>query len=218
MTDVDLTQLRSDLTAVRQRVQEWKGQATLLRTQEADHQGRKAELEAQGELKGKALVVLQRLEETWRGRYEAALAALGSQGLNAVFTDAEYELLLESNIKRGVSSLDIVLVKDGQRVRLKGGSGGSVVQVLAYLLRHLMTVSQRPELRLLEALDEPFSMVAAEQRPALCTMVKEITQRLGFQLLLTAHEEELLDAADVAYLVRPGGKVEQLKSGQEERA
>jgi DNA repair exonuclease SbcCD ATPase subunit len=218
MADVDLTQLQSALSTVRQRVHEWKGQAELLRTQQTDHQGRKDELEAQGEVKVKALAVLQRLEETWRGKYEAALAALGSQGLSAVFTAGKYELLLESNIKRGVSNLDLVLVKDGQRVRLKGGSGGSVVQVLAYLLRHLMTTSHQPNLRHLEALDEPFSMVAAEQRPALCTMVKEITQRLGFQLLFSSHEDELLDAADMAYLVHPGGRIEQLKSSMEDRA
>jgi hypothetical protein len=199
-------------------VQEWKGQATLLRTQQDDHKKWRAEFEARSALKAKALVVLQKLEATWRGRYEAALAALGSQGLNAVFTDAEYELLLESTIKRGVSSLDIVLVKDGQRVRLKGGSGGSVVQVLAYLLRHLMTVSQRPDWRRFEALDEPFAMVRAAQRPALGAMVKDITQRLDFQLLFSSDEDELVDAADVVILVHPGGKVEQLKSGQEDRA
>jgi hypothetical protein len=162
--------------------------------------------------------VLQQLEETWRGRYEAALAAIGSQGLNAVFIEDEYELLLESTVRRGVSNMDIILVKNGQRVRIKGGSGGSVVQVLSYLLRHLMTTSPHPALRHLEVLDEPFSMVAAEQRPALCSMVQDITQRLDFQLLFSSHEEELTEAADVVYLVHPGGRVECLKSGQEERA
>jgi hypothetical protein len=61
-------------------------------------------------------------------------------------------------------------------------------------------------------------MVAAEQRPALCAMVKEITQRLGFQLLFSSHEDELLDAADMAYLVHPGGRIEKLKSSMEDRA
>lgn len=210
--------LQYDLGLVRARCHEWRGQAEMLSTQKVTLEEQKKTLLAQEEVLAKAQVVLQRLEDTWRGRYEVALAALGSQGLNAVFTDATYELLLESSIKRGVSNLDIVLVKDGQRVRLKGGSGGSVVQVLSYLLRHLTTTSHHPALRRLEALDEPFSMVAAEQRPALCALIKEITQRLGFQLLFSSHEDELLDAADMAYLVHPGGRMEQLKSNQEERA
>ena len=169
-------------------------------------------------LLAKAQEVLYRLEESWRGHYQAGLAGLGSRGLNAVFTDDEYEVLLESTTKRGATSLDIVLSKNGQRVRLKGGSGGSIIQVLAYILRHITTTTHRPALRSFEALDEPFSQVAEEQRPALCAMVKDITQRLGFQSLISSHETELLDAADVAYRVRSGGKLELLKSVGEDRS
>lgn len=213
-----ITTLRYDLGLVRAQCHEWRGQSEMLESQRFTLKLTVKEHSDREELLAATLLVLQQLEETWRGRYEVALAALGSQGLNAVFPDDTYEVLLESSIKRGTANLDIVLVKNGKRVRLKGGSGGSVVQVLAYLLRHLITTSQRPGLRLLEALDEPFSMVAAEQRPALSTLVKEITQRLGFQLLFSSHEDELLDAADTAYLVHPGGKVEQLKSKGEDRA
>ncbi|KKN83889.1 hypothetical protein LCGC14_0295420 [marine sediment metagenome] len=210
--------LQQSVNQMKQRCAEWRGQAELLQTQQTKLLEQQGTAQAQVDLLTQAQQVLQLLEETWRGRYETALAAIGSQGLNAVFIEDEYELLLESTMRRGVSNLDIILVKNGERVRIKGGSGGSVVQVLSYLLRHLMTTSHHPALRRLEALDEPFSMVAAEQRPALCSMVQEITQRLDFQLLFSSHEDELLDAADVAYLVRPGGVVERLKSSQEERA
>lgn len=210
--------LQQELNGCRQRCHEYRGQAELLGTQKATLEERKGTEEAQEALSGKALEVLRRLEETWRGKYEAGLAALGSQGLNTVFTSDNYEVLLESSVKRGVSNLDIALVKNGQRVRLKGGSGGSVMQVLAYLLRHLTTTSHHPELRRLEALDEPFSAVAQEQRPALCALIKEMTQRLGFQFLFSSHEDELADVADVVVLIHPGGRVEQLKSSQEERA
>lgn len=218
VTLTELAELQTDLTGIRQRVAELKGQATLLRDQQEKQQTLETEGLARTELLAKTLVVLQQLEETWRGKYEEALAALGSQGLNAVFIDDEYELLLESTIRRGVANLDIVLVKNGERVRLKGGTGGSVVQVLSYLLRHLMTTSQQPEWRRLEVLDEPFSMLAVEQRPALCELIKEITKRLDFQLVFSSHEGELAEAADVVYEVRPGGKVQQIKFQGEDRA
>lgn len=213
----ELATLRTKLGPCRQRIHEWRGQAQLLGTQKETLQQQRDELQAKAELKAKAQVVLQRLEDTWRGKYEAVVGGLGSQGLNTVFTAGQYEVLLESNVKRGVANLDIVLVKDGQRVRLKGGSGGSVVQVLAYLLRHFMTSSHRPDLRHLMALDEPFSMVRGEQRPALGALVKEITQRLGFQFLFSSDEDELVDVADVVIRIHSGGRVEQLKSPQEER-
>lgn len=218
MFSVDLAPLREDVASIRQRVHAWKGQAELLLTQQKNHQQKKDELEAKVELKKKVQKVLQQLEETWRGAYEEALGALGGRGLNAVFTSGKYEVLLESNIKRGASSLDIVLVKDGNRVRLKGGSGGSVVQVLAYLLRHLMTTAQKPALRRLAVLDEPFSMLRPEQRPALSMLVEDITNRLDFQFLFSSDEDELADVADVVYQVYPGGKVELIKKGQEVQA
>jgi ABC-type cobalamin transport system ATPase subunit len=162
--------------------------------------------------------VLERLEETWAGQYEEKLGAIGSMGLNAVFPHNHYEVLLEHTTKRGTANLDIILVKDDKRVRLKGGSGGSIVQLLAYLLRHLTTVSPHPPLRLIEVLDEPFSMMAQAQRPALCALMRDITESLGFQLLFSSHEDELLDAADVALQVHPGGKVESLKISKGDRA
>lgn len=161
-------------------------------------------------------VLLQNLEKTWRGRYEEALGALGTQGLQAIWGD-DRALVLESKVTRGVTNLDLALAKHGERVRLKGGSGGSVVQVLAVVLRILTTLSHRPEWRPLLVLDEPFSMVAAQQRPALCAMMQGLTQRLGFQSIFSSHEDELLDAADVAYLVHEGGRVECIKHKAEDR-
>ena len=218
MIDDTVAACRKSLDILKESVAAWRGQGELLEGQIDTLTDTRDAYAHQDDIKSKALVVLQKLEETWRGHYESAIGGLGGQGINAVFTDAEYEVLLESTIKRGVSSLDIILVKDGNRVRLKGGSGGSVVQVLAYLLRHFMTTSHRPEWRRFEALDEPFSMVAAEQRPALCQLAKEITERLDFQLLFSSHEDELLEAADVAYQVMPGGKVKLIKSPSEDRA
>ena len=214
----EVAELRASLDSFQRQCAGWRGQGELLGGKKDMQDDRKATALEQEDVQAKALTVLHRLEETWRGHYEKALAALGGQGINAVFTDGEYEVLLESTIKRGVANLDIILVKDGKRVRLKGGSGGSVVQVLAYLLRHFMTTSQHPPWRKLIALDEPFSQVAEEQRPALSALIREIEDRLGFQCLFVSHETELADCADVVYAVAPGGTLNLLKSGMEDRA
>ncbi|KKL47291.1 hypothetical protein LCGC14_2337000 [marine sediment metagenome] len=217
-TLVDIIALQRELTTVRQRCHGWRGQATMLHDRQAEHRNNQERSAHEIDVLEKAQQVLQLLETTWRGKYQEALAALGSQGLNAVFTNDTYEVLLESTVKRGVTNLDIILVKNGERVRLKGGSGGSVVQVLSYLLRHIMTISHRPELRKLKALDEPFSMLNRAQRPALGELVKDITQRLDFQLIFSSDEDELVDVADVVIQVHPGGRVECVKTKEEDRS
>ncbi len=209
--------LASDLGAIRSTLSEGRGKEAHIQQEIVTVETSREKAQARVSALEPAQEVLEHLEKTWAGQYEEKLGAIGSMGLNAVFPDNEYEVLLEHTTKRGTANLDIVLVKDGQRVRLKGGSGGSIVQLLAYLLRHLTTVSPHPPLRLLEVLDEPFSMVAEAQRPALCALMRDITQRLGFQLLFSSHEDELLDAADTALLIHRGGKVEKLKVSKGDR-
>ena len=210
--------LTNDLRGLRRRLSEWKGQEDLLQSTIVTAKDALEGAQARVSLLEPAQELLERLEETWAGEYEAKLSAIGSMGLNAVFPDNVYEVLLEHSTKRGTAHLDILLVKNGKRVRIKGGSGGSIVQLLAYLLRHLTTISPTPPLRLIEVLDEPFSMVAQSQRTALCALMKDITEKLGFQLLFSSHEDELLEAADTALRIHRGGKVEQLKVVSGDRA
>ena len=210
--------LDSTLRALRRTFAEWRGQEAHIQREITSVKDGLEQVLERVEALEPAQEVLEHLEETWAGQYEAKLGAIGSMGINAVFPNNHYEVLLEHTTKRGTAHLDIVLVKDGKRVRIKGGSGGSIVQLLAYLLRHLTTVSPHPPLRLLEVLDEPFSMIAQAQRPALCALMKDITERLGFQLLFSSHEDELLDAADTALLIHPGGEVEKLKVSRGDRA
>ena len=189
---------------IRRQLHEWSGQAGLLRSKQLTLMVDEERHRSQSGLYEKARVVLQELEGTWRGKYEAALAALGSQGLSSIWGDKR-EVVLESSVKRGIAHLDLALVKDGKRVRLKGGSGGSVNQVLAVILRVLTTLSN-PTQRLFFALDEPFSQVAAAQRPAVCELVQGLREQLGFQLVVAAHEEELADAGDVVYQILGDGR------------
>ncbi len=109
------------------------------------------------------------------------------------------------------------LITNGLETDIIGAKGGSVVNVFSTLLRFLFTLSNTPELRRILVLDEPFSMVSAEYRPALCSMLQEMCERLGFQLLFTSHEEELVESADTAYVIVKDGKgtLERLKSPEE---
>lgn len=199
-------------SAIGRQLHEWDGQAGMLRSRELTLKDDKESHLHHEELYGKALVILQELEGTWRGKYEAALSALGSQGLSSIWGD-EREVVLESSIKRGIAHLDLALVKNGKRVRLKGGSGGSVNQVLAVILRVLTTLSN-PTHRLFFALDEPFSMVRAQQRVQLGELVQGLQQQLGFQLIFSSDEDELLEVADTAYHIRGDGRgtADQLKA------
>ena len=215
---VNLIELRSSSRELRSKVSAWQGQAELLQSEISDTKQKINNLQSAVGDHEEAIVILQELEKTWRGSFEEALASLGGEGLSVVF-DKKIEVILESTIKRGVASLDLALITEGLRTRIKGAKGGSVAQVLAVVLRILLTISNRPAIRSLWILDEPFSMVSSEFRPALCEMLRNMIEQLDSQFLFTSHEDELTDAADTVLHVKPDGKgtVIQLKSREEIR-
>jgi len=202
---VEVSRLQAEVDTIQRQVHIWEGQYELLEKQRTEGLRLHAELRDNEVAHDSALVVLQELESAWRGKYEDALAALGGQSLSTIW-EKPIGVKLETTIKRGVANLDIVLVKEGKKVRIKGGSGGSVAQVLGATLAIIVTLSSSPALRPLLVWDEPFNMVAAAQRPALCAVLRELTNRLGLQFLMSAHEDELMDAADTAYNILPDGR------------
>ena len=196
----------------------WQGQAQLLDSRIERTKESLTTSETGHEQHEEALVVLQELEKTWRGTFEQALASVVGEGLSAVFGD-EIELLFISDIKRDVAHLDMKLKTNGLVTSLMGAKGGSVINVLSVLLRVLLTISSRPEMRRVLILDEPFSMVSAEYRAPLAQLLKEMAERLDVQFIITSHEPEISDAADVAYQILKDGRgtAVRLKSPEEER-
>lgn len=215
MTTTEATTTCQEITS---RLNEWKGQAALLDSRIERTQANLETSETSHGHHEKALVVLQELEKTWRGTFEQALASVVSEGLSAVFED-EIELIFISDIKREVASLDIKLKTNGLVTSLMGAKGGSVINVLSVLLRILLTISSQPPMRRLLVLDEPFTHVSAEYRSALCSLLDQMAERLDIQFILTSHEPELADAADVAYQILKDGRgtAVKLKSPEEER-
>lgn len=147
-----------------------------------------------------ALAVLQQVEQNQRGVFEEALAGVVSYGLSVIF-ESPLRIKVISDVKRGVTSLKLTITDGEVETDILDFEGGSTIHVLTMLLRVLLVVSARPVMRRLLILDEPFSWVSAEYRPALCALLKELSARLDIQFLIVSHEEELLDAADMAYLV-----------------
>lgn len=201
----DIDALLVDLDNISNRVQEGKGKVQYQVERKAALESRISKHTTTLAHNEKALTILHELEATWRVVYEDAFAGLGTQGLSAVF-GKDMEVLLTSTVKRGTASLDVDLIKEGKKTKIKGGSGGSVAQVLVFLLREIITLSGRPAPRPLMALDEPFSMVSKEFRPALCAMIRDFSSRLGVQCLFASHEDELADVADSVVLIHGDGK------------
>lgn len=158
------------------------------------HENRTEELEA-------TLTFLQTMEAEWRERFQQGLAGVVSRGLTSVFGE-EINVLLHTTTFRDTTSIELLIEQGALTTEVKGAKGGSLVQVLSFLLKVLMLISARPALHRTMVLDEPFAMVSREYRPRLCELLTELNARLGVQFIIVTHEPELVDCAKLAYEIK----------------
>ena len=176
------------------------GQYDILTAQLETVNAKRDALKARGDMLSQCLGVLHGMETTWRDRFQQGLAAVVSEGLTSVFAD-QIEVKLETSQYRDATAIDLRVMQGGIETDVEEAKGGSLVQVLSFLLRVLLVVSVQPKLRHVLLLDEPFGMVSKEFRPAVAELLMELSNRLDLQMVIITHEEDYLACADRAYVV-----------------
>lgn len=171
-----VNRIRSELRLARRAVKEERKELVQARKAE------KTALEARTVLVGMAQAVQQKAHDR--------IAAVVSSCLSAVFDDP-YEFKIHFEQKRGRTEARLVFMRAGFEVDPTDAAGGGMVDVAAFALRAACLVLHRPRLRQLLVLDEPFRFVSAGYRPAVRTMLEELSRDLKLQIIMVTHSEEL---------------------------
>jgi DNA repair exonuclease SbcCD ATPase subunit len=176
-------------------------------------------------LKGSVKTLRQKLRETQRSlhAHEAArevirkvgletqkrlqfhISEITSLALEAVFDDP-YALVAEFVERRNRTECDLSFERGGELVNPLTSSGGGAVDIAAFALRVASWSMQTPKSRPVLILDEPCRFLSAGLLPKASEMLKEISERLGLQIIMVTHSEELMDSADRVIRVRMQGK------------
>lgn len=168
--------------------------------------------------------LLQGLEEAWQRKFQEAVAEVISRGLSIVFEEP-IKLVLVPKVRADVTTVDLRIIqgegKDALETGVMGAKGGTLIAILNVLLRALLILSARPPLRRILLLDEPFGLADDSYTPVFGELLRELVDKLGFQIIVNSHEQALVDAADCAYEVyrdrKAGARFRRLRSRREER-
>lgn len=144
--------------------------------------------------------VAQRTQEELKYHIED----LVSLALAAVF-DEPYRLRLDFVIKRGRTEAEIWFERDGERAHPLTASGGGAVDVAGFALRVALWSLSLPRSRAVFVLDEPFKHLSADLQPRAGQMLREVSQRLGLQVIMVSHVSDLVEAADRVFEIRLKG-------------
>lgn len=118
--------------------------------------------------------------------------------LSAVFDDP-YELKIEFVPRRNTTECDIYFVRDGNRINPKNAAGVGAVDVSAFALRVACWMMTQPRPRAVILMDEPFKHLKGEEaNRRVLEMVKQITTRLGLQIIMISDERVSREATIAA--------------------
>ena len=189
-----------ETTELRRALENRKGRADQAREDLKKVKRRIAELEREERLTEKAQIVIQEVARLTQEELEYHVSEITSLSLDAIFPDP-YALKLEFAIRRGKTEADIMFERNGELFHPLSASGGGPVDVAAFGLRTSLWSLARPRSRNVLVLDEPFRFLSKNLQPRAADMLKEVSTKLGLQLVILTHETELIEKADRVFSV-----------------
>jgi DNA repair exonuclease SbcCD ATPase subunit len=128
------------------------------------------------------------------------ISDLTTLALEAVY-DEPYQLVAEFVQRRNKTECDLLFERGGERMDPLAASGGGAVNIAAFALRVASWSMQRPRSNNVLVLDEPFGNVSVDLLPRASEMLQQISSKLGLQLVMVTHAEELIENADRTFRV-----------------
>jgi DNA repair ATPase RecN len=116
--------------------------------------------------------------------------------LDAIFPD-KYTFEIQFNIAYGKTTAELVFIskQSGHIIDPMIASGGGVVDICSFALRLACWTLSRGIDKII-ILDEPFRFLSKNLQERAGTLLKELSNKLGIQIILTTHLDALIDAAD----------------------
>lgn len=145
-----------------------------------------------------AQALLQKTAKATQEHLKFSLEDLVQAALDTVFPGV-YQFHIEFEMKRGRTEASIFLDKDGERINPMDSSGGGVVDVVSFATR--IATWALGNTRSILILDEPFKFLSVNLRPLAGEILKGLSKRLGLQVLMVTHDEEMVGISDRVFIV-----------------
>ena len=127
-------------------------------------------------------------------KLEYHISNVVSTALAAIWDDP-YEFELEFVVKRGKTEANLWFVRDGEKMHPMDSAGGGAIDVASMALRiAAWTISKNT--RPIVILDEPFRNLSENLQNRAADMVRMLSEKLGLQVILISHINELVSGAD----------------------
>ena len=149
-----------------------------------------------------AIEVVRIVGEAAQGKLRFHVQDLVTTALEAVFGREAYQFRMDFQVARNRTECQLWLDREDTRIHPLRGAGGGVADVTSFALRLAAWSMQTPRSRPLLVLDEPFRWLSRDLQQLASAMLRELCGQLGVQVVAVTHEQALIEAADVTYVLR----------------
>jgi hypothetical protein len=136
------------------------------------------------------LEILQLLAQGVQQKAHSKIAGVVTKCLSSVFDDP-YEFNIIFDRKRGSTEARLRFTRRGLDVDPLTASGGGMVDVAAFALRVACLILSRPRLSRVLVLDEPFRFVSEQYQDNVRSMMEQLSEEMGIQIIMITHNENL---------------------------
>lgn len=143
-----------------------------------------ASLAAQTDARG----IIQSVAHAVQQEAHSRIAGVVTRCMQAVFGPDAYTFNIEFEQRRGRTEARLVFERDGLELVPLQAAGGGSVDVAAFALRLACMMLQRPPVRRVLILDEPFRFVSVGYRPAVRQLLLDLADELGMQFVIVTHD------------------------------
>ena len=195
---------------LRNKIEQLKGRRDQIQQQLEDTKKKlTADKEEQLRLE-KAREIIRAVALKTEQQLQVQISDITTLALEAVYDDP-YSLEVEFVQRRNKTECDLYFSRDKERVDPLSAAGGGAVNVAAFALRVASWAMQRPRSNNVLGLDEPFNNVSTDLLPRVGEMLKQVSNKLGLQIIMVTHAPELMEGADKTFVVQMRKGVTEVK-------
>lgn len=149
-----------------------------------------------------AISFLQFIAKETQQNIEKRLSEIVTSALQTVYPEEDYEFKIKFVEKRNSTECQLLFAKDGDEFRPLEESGGGPIDIaaLALLVSFIKLEKKRP----LIITDEPFKNVSKQKLPIAVQLLKNICEKLDFQIIMVTHFDEIIKFSDKSFKVVKG--------------
>lgn len=155
----------------------------------------------------KARWVITEVAQRTQNRFKDFVENLVTMAIRAVYENRTMRFLLNFRVNRNRSEAWLQVQEgDKEPYTPKDAQGGGMVDMIGMSMRPVLQSIEKPRSRNVIIADEPMKNLGHGRFLTRAgEILREISHRLGFQLILVTHEPELVQIADKAWNVTYNG-------------